>query len=84
MIFIDLRDHFGITQCVVDQSNPFFKVVEDLKVESVITIVGKVIARSTDTINNELQTGLIEVDIESIIIENNSKVLPFLVLFGPL
>ena len=79
LIFVDLRDYFGITQCVVDQSSSFFKIIEELKIESVITITGLVIARSSDTINTDLQTGSIEVDIQNIVVENSAKVLPFLV-----
>ena len=79
LIFIDLRDHYGITQCVIDQSNPSFKLVEESRVESVITVVGKVIKRSEDTINSDLTTGYIEVLISDYLMENPSKVLPFMV-----
>jgi aspartyl-tRNA synthetase len=79
LIFIDLRDHYGITQCVIDQSNPSFKLVEESRVESVITVVGKVVKRSEDTINSDLTTGYIEVLISDYLMENPSKVLPFMV-----
>ncbi len=80
LIFIDLRDHYGITQCVVDQDNKdMFKIAEEVRTESVITLVGEVVKRSDDTINKDLSTGAIEVVIKTMLVENPSKVLPFLV-----
>ena len=51
LIFIDLRDHYGLTQCVINADNPLFAYVETLRNESVITVTGKVIERSNETIN---------------------------------
>ncbi len=76
LLFIDLRDNYGLTQCVIDKSNSFFKSLEKLQLESVIKVEGIVIARSADTINSELKTGEIEVKIESFEILGHCKELP--------
>ena len=76
LLFFDLRDHFGLTQCVIENSNKFFKVVEKIKPESVVTVVGKVVNRSSDTINKALFTGEVEVNISSFEIISESKDLP--------
>ena len=54
LLFLDIRDHFGITQCVTDMESEIFKAVENLRVESVITVTGKLIQRSDDTINKKM------------------------------
>ena len=64
-MFIDLRDNYGITQCVIDKNNQFFIELEKIQLESVIKINGKVIQRTKETINPELKTGEIEVVINS-------------------
>src|SRR5471032_2056911 len=64
LLFVDLRDHYGITQCVLDTSNPLFKQVEGVRLESVVTITDKVVKRSAETINPRLPTGEIELRIE--------------------
>ena len=76
LLFIDLRDHFGMTQCVIENNNNFFKVLEKTKPESVIKVTGKVIKRSDGTENVDLKTGKIEVSIESLEILSNAKELP--------
>ena len=76
LLFIDLRDHYGMTQCVIENNNNFFKVLEKTKPESVIKITGKVIKRSDGTENVDLKTGKIEVSIESLEILSNAKELP--------
>jgi len=76
LLFIDLRDNYGLTQCVIDKSNSFFKSLEKLQLESVIKVEGIVIARSADTINSELKTGEVEVKIESFEILGHCKELP--------
>ena len=58
LIFIDLRDHYGLTQVVVDSSNDNFSIIENLSLESVITITGIVVERSSDTINTVSYTHL--------------------------
>jgi len=76
LLFIDLRDNYGITQCIIDKSNSNFKELEKIQLESVIKINGKVIQRSADTINSELQTGEIEVNIETFEVLGSCKELP--------
>tara|TARA_B100001057_G_scaffold312457_1_gene312493 strand:- start:3540 stop:5327 length:1788 start_codon:yes stop_codon:yes gene_type:complete len=76
LLFIDLRDHFGLTQCVVENNNKFFKVLEKIKPESVICVTGKVLKREKGTENSELSTGKIEVSIQTIKILAESKDLP--------
>ncbi len=77
LLFIDLRDHYGITQCVVDSSSPVFGLAESLRLESVITVTGKVVARSAETINTQLATGEIEVKVGEISVQSESETLPF-------
>src|SRR5262249_48933915 len=57
LLFIDLRDHYGITQCVVTPSNPHFSRLERLRVETVVTLTGDVVARDATTVNANLATG---------------------------
>ncbi len=76
LLFIDLRDHYGVTQCVLDISSPVFQTLEKARPESVITVTGKVVARTSDTINPRLPTGGIEVQVEQIDIQSISDVLP--------
>ena len=76
LLFIDLRDNYGLTQCVVDKSSSFFKDLEKLQLESVIKVEGIVIGRSKDTINSELKTGEIEIKIEKFEILGYCKELP--------
>src|ERR1700758_5000243 len=60
LLFIDLRDHHGITQCVIDVASPLFGATDALKLESVVTMTGTVVARSADTVNPKLPTGEVE------------------------
>ena len=76
LLFFDLRDHFGLTQCVIENSNSFFKSAEKIKPESVVCVVGKVVNRSKETINKNLFTGEIEIKISSFEILSESKDLP--------
>ncbi len=76
LIFIDLRDQFGIAQIVIDQNSPLFKKIESLRLESVISISGKVILRSKETINDKIKTGQIEVLVNDLNIISRSEVLP--------
>ncbi|MDC3185444.1 OB-fold nucleic acid binding domain-containing protein, partial [Candidatus Pelagibacter sp.] len=66
LLFIDIRDHYGITQCIIDKDNSFFGKLEKLQLETVITVNGLVKKRSPETINKELNTGSIEVKILSL------------------
>src|SRR5882724_4788318 len=61
LLFIDLRDHYGVTQVVMEPGQPFFDAATHLKSESVITITGKVTARASDVVNAKLPTGEVEV-----------------------
>ena len=76
LVFIDLRDQFGLAQIVIDQQSTIFKKIESLRLESVISIKGKVILRSKETINDKIQTGKIEVIVNALYIISKSKVLP--------
>ena len=76
LLFIDLRDHYGLTQCVIDISGPLFKVAEGVRPESVITVTGRVVKRSAETINPNIPTGEIEIAIDAIVVESPADVLP--------
>jgi len=76
LLFIDLRDHFGITQCVVENNNKYFKLLENLKPESVIYVSGNVLKREKGTENKDLKTGKIEINIESVNVLSEAKELP--------
>ena len=76
LLFIDLRDNFGLTQCVIDKNNSFFKELEKIQLESVVKIEGVVVERSKETINLELKTGKIEVKIISFEVLGECKELP--------
>ena len=65
LLFLDLRDNYGITQCIIYKENKFFKNLEKIQLETVIKIVGEVVERSIDTINKDIKTGEIEVKIKS-------------------
>ncbi|MDB3858076.1 aspartate--tRNA ligase [Pelagibacteraceae bacterium] len=76
LLFLDLRDHFGLTQCVIENDNKFFTLLEKLRNESVLTIVGDVVEREKGTENLDLPTGKIEISIKSIKVLSESKDLP--------
>ena len=76
LLFIDLRDNFGLTQCVIDNKNQYFKELEKLQLETVIKIEGVVVERTKETINPELNTGTIEIKIISFDILGYCKELP--------
>ena len=76
LLFLDIRDHFGITQCVIENKDKNFKVLEKLKPESVILIKGDVVKRTKDTQNKDLDTGLIEVKIKDFEILSFANELP--------
>jgi len=76
LLFVDLRDNYGLTQCVIDKSNKFFKELEKTQLESVVKITGKIVERSKETINQDLKTGEIEVNIISFEILGYCKELP--------
>lgn len=74
--FVDLRDHYGITQCVIDETNELFPKVDGARPESVLTITGEVVERSAETINANLPTGQVEVRIRAINVEGPAETLP--------
>jgi len=76
LLFIDLRDNYGITQCIIDKENEQFKDIEKIQLETVIKIIGSVINRSNETINKDIDTGQIEVAIKSHEILGTCKELP--------
>tara|TARA_Y100000591_G_scaffold65768_1_gene54366 strand:- start:2020 stop:3807 length:1788 start_codon:yes stop_codon:yes gene_type:complete len=76
LLFIDIRDHYGLTQCVIENNNKFFSVLEKLRPESVIKVTGKVVKRAAGTENLELRTGKIEIAIQSLEILSDAKELP--------
>ena len=76
LVFVDLRDHYGLTQCVADSSDASFGIVEATRLESVVTITGEVVSRSEETINTNLPTGHIEVRIESFEVQSAADTLP--------
>jgi len=76
IIFIDLRDHYGLTQVVVRPDMPFFQTCERVKLESVITVTGKVVSRSPETINASLPTGMVEVVVDEMNVESSADQVP--------
>ncbi len=76
LVFIDLRDHYGLTQCVIDVESDLFPTVEAARPETVITVTGEVVKRSEDTINANIPTGEVEVRIRAISVESPAEVLP--------
>ena len=76
LLFIDLRDNYGITQCIISQENKYFSEIEKIQLETVIKIEGKVLERSNDTINKDIETGEIEVSINDFEVLGSCKELP--------
>src|SRR5882672_9978786 len=76
LLFIDLRDHYGLTQCVIDRSSPLLNTIEHVKLESVVTITGKVVQRPDETANTKLPTGEVELDIAEFVIQSAADPLP--------
>ena len=76
LLFIDLRDHYGLTQCVIENNNNNFSLLEKAKPETVIQIDGKIVMREKGTENNDLKTGKIEVQIKSVEVLSFAKELP--------
>ena len=77
LLFIDLRDHYGITQCVFTPNSDAFRAAETVRVESVICVTGKVIARTDENVNAALPTGMVEVVAESLEVLSPAETLPF-------
>jgi aspartyl-tRNA synthetase len=81
LIFIDLRDHYGITQCVIEPDGKVFSTVDTTRSEWVLTLTGKVVARSEETTNKDLATGEVEMRIEDVTVQSQAQELP-LPVFG--
>ena len=81
LLFVDLRDHYGLTQCVLEPDNPHFSSLEHMRVESVVTVTGTVVARTEDTINSNLPTGEVELRVEDMAVQSSAEELP-LPVFG--
>jgi len=81
LLFIDLRDHYGITQCVLEPESEHFERLERLRVESVVTITGEVLARDDEAVNPNLPTGGIEVRVRDLAVQSEAEELP-LPVFG--
>ena len=73
LLFVDLRDHYGVTQCVIENKSEYFSILEKIRPESVLKISGKVLARSEETINLELSTGKIEIVVNAVEVLSESK-----------
>ena len=76
LLFVDLRDHYGITQCVIASGDPAFAALEAVKLESVISVVGDVVARSPETTNADLATGSIEIKVAEMDVLSRADQLP--------
>lgn len=76
LLFVDLRDHYGLTQIVADSSDPAFSILDGLRAESVVTITGDVVARSAETVNANLPTGEIEVRAREVTVQSAAIELP--------
>ena len=76
LLFLDLRDNYGVTQCIIEKENKFFNDLEKIQLETVIKINGIVSKRTNDTINKEINTGEIEIKIQSFEILGTCKELP--------
>jgi aspartyl-tRNA synthetase len=77
LLFIDLRDHYGVTQCVIDVSSPLFAAVDALRLESVVSFTGRIAARTADTVNPSLATGEVELVIAVFEVLSAAEPLPF-------
>ena len=69
LLFIDLRDNAGITQCVLDTASPVFQTLERIRPESVITVTGQVVLRDANTVNPKMPTGEVEGSVSDVVIQ---------------
>ena len=79
LVFLDLRDHYGVTQCVAEQGQEAFATLTHLKNESVVIVTGEVVARPKETVNAALATGEVEVRITALAVESAADPLPMMV-----
>ena len=80
LCFVDLRDHYGITQCVIDSNSDLFEKLKDIRVESVVGFSGQVLARGSN-VNKDMPTGEIEIQVQAMEVYSKAEVLPIQV-FG--
>src|SRR3954471_17561865 len=76
LLFIDLRDHYGLTQCVFPAGSEVFAAADAIRPESVITVTGEVVAREGATVNDKLPTGAIELRVKALDVQSHADVLP--------
>jgi aspartyl-tRNA synthetase len=76
LVFIDLRDHYGMIQIVTEVDGPVFKVIESLRAESVVTITGRVVARAPEAVNPNLATGAVEIRADDAVVQSAAQELP--------
>ncbi len=76
LLFVDLRDHYGITQCVAAQGSPAFAALEALRPESVVTVTGTVVLREPGTVNARLPTGEVELRVAELVVQSSAEMLP--------
>ena len=76
LLFIDLRDHYGLTQLVIDADSPLLKQAEALRLETVVTVTGRVVKRADETVNPKLPTGEVEVSIDELAVQSTAETLP--------
>src|SRR3989442_6165172 len=76
LLFMDVRDHYVITQCVLDGSSPLFKTAEALRLDSVITVAGKVVPRAPRAVNPRLATGEVELPVDALSMQSYTEPLP--------
>src|SRR5262245_12794752 len=77
LLFIDLRDHYGVTQCVFKPNSAAFPAAEAVRLETVISVKGNVIGRTDENVNPALPTGRVEVDVEALEVLSPAEMLPF-------
>ena len=77
LLFLDVRDHYGITQCVFAAGSPAFAAAEAVRVESVITVTGQVVPRADGTVNPKLPTGAVELRADALVVQSAAEALPF-------
>jgi len=76
LLFIDLRDHYGLTQCVFAAGNPAFAAADAVRAESVITVTGEVVPRAPGTVNPKLPTGEVELRAAELVVQSAAEILP--------
>ena len=76
LVFVDLRDHHGLTQCVIDAASPVFPQADTLRPETVITVKGEVVPRAPDAVNPRLATGAVELAVRELTVLSGAEPLP--------